>query len=78
MVVHQQLVGQKERQQRVKVVQKWEMGKMGKEVFCGKMNSALGYYACGEFYRWLDERPRHGIWSHGLGPQYGGDLRGLL
>lgn len=36
-------------------------------------------YACGEFLQVADERPRHGIWSHGLGPQYGGgDFRHLL
>lgn len=30
------------------------------------MNSVLGYYACGEFLQVADERPRYGIWSHGL------------
>lgn len=46
------------------------MGKGG--VLVEKMNSALGYYACGEFLQVADERQDMGSGAMVFGPQYGG------
>ena len=55
-------------------------GKAGKgRCSCGKMSSALGYYACGEFLQVADDRSRYGIWNHGLWASVQrADLRGRL